>query len=56
MGVEKVTYGAKESFGCGEEGIGAWSDRVRDSGCGVCEVMCRSLVLSTEGSALTYCV
>lgn len=40
MGAEKVRDGAC-AFSGRREGIGAWSDRVRDSGCGVCEVRCR---------------
>jgi len=55
MGAEKVRDGAFESFGVGEEGIGVWSDRVRDLGCGVCEVICWSLGLGREGSTLTCC-
>lgn len=39
MGAEKVRDGASESFGVENRSFGAfgaWSDRVRDCGCGVC--------------------
>lgn len=45
MGAEEVRDRPYESFGGGEVGIGAWSDRVRDSGCGVFKVSVSSLGL-----------